>query len=194
MFTFNFNISFRTISSVIFILGRSTSVFLSRTGTSVFGSFVKTIANYFWRIFAFSLLSNFVEVLSFSSCKRGKPPVLVLSLLWTCDQNIFGLLSDWIAEFLLNCLFDLRKIALTLFQVLVYACRTFSASQTFQTFFDDIHHMCSLLFFRMASRTIWLIGTLPLVFHNGIPLSCIYLLKYVLSAKTFVERLFQWSQ
>ena len=39
-------------------------------------------------------LSIFVEVSSFSSCKRGAWQVLVLSLLRTCDQNIFGSLFN----------------------------------------------------------------------------------------------------
>ena len=91
LFLFNFSISFQAICFIIFILGRFTSVFLSRTGTSAYGSFVKTL-----RIFDFSLSSNFFEVSSFSPCKRGAKPVLVYSLLLTCDQNILGLLFNWI--------------------------------------------------------------------------------------------------
>ena len=143
-----------------------------RTGTSAFGSFLKTLINCFWRIFVFSLPSNFVEVLSFSSCKTGTTPVFVLSLLRTCDPNFFKLLFGWIPIFLSNSLFYLHIIALTLFLALVYACRKFSASETFKTFFGDIHCLCSLLLFRIVLRRTWLIGTLPLLFHDGIPLSC----------------------
>ena len=99
---FNFNILFRNISAVIFILGRFALVSLSRTSTLTFVSFVKTLTNCFWRIFAFSLSSNFAEVSSFLSYKRGATPVLVLSLLRTCDQNIFALLFYWILIFLSN--------------------------------------------------------------------------------------------
>ena len=70
-------------------------------------------------------------------------------------------LSFWFADY-----------CFTFFLALVYACRTFLASETFKTFFDDIHRLCSLLFFHIASRRTWLRGTLPLVFHDGIPLSC----------------------
>ena len=68
-----------------------------------------------------------------SSCKRGTMPVLVLSLLGTYDQNIFGLLFHWIPIFRSNSLFDLRIIALTLFLALVYACQTFSAFEALKT-------------------------------------------------------------
>ena len=66
----------------------------------------------------------------------------------------------------------MRIIASTLFLALVDACWTFSASDAFKTFFDDIHRLCSLLLFRIASQEIYLIGTLPLVFHDGIVLNC----------------------
>ena len=137
---FNFNILFRNISAVIFILGRFTLVSLSRTGTLAFGSFVKALTNCFWRIFAFSLSSNFVKVSTSLSCKRGATPVWVLSLLRTCDQNIFGLRLDWIPIFLSNSLFDSSLIALTLFLALVCTCRTISASETFKTAFDFWWH------------------------------------------------------
>ena len=79
---------------------------------------------------------TWIKVSPFLSCERTATPVLVLSLLRTCDQNIFGLLFDWIPIFLSNSLFDLSIIALTLFLALVYACRTFSASETFKAVFD----------------------------------------------------------
>ena len=47
LYTFSFNISFRTIFFVIFILARFTSVFSLRTGTSAFGCFVKILKNCF---------------------------------------------------------------------------------------------------------------------------------------------------
>ena len=167
LFTFNFNILVPTISSVIILLGRFTSISLSRTGNLAFGSFVKTLKNCFWRIFVFYLSLNFVEVSSFSSCKRGATLVLVSSLLRTCDQNIFGLLFNWVPVFLSISLFDLLIIALILFLALVYARRTFSASEAFKTFSDDIHLLCSLLLFRITKDLINWHATLSFPWWNS---------------------------
>ena len=166
LFTFNFNISFRTISSVIFILGRFTLVILSRTGTSAFGSLVKTLKKCFWRIFALSLLSNFVEV-SFhpfhpvERCHAGFGFKLTTNMRpeYFRDQNILGLLFNWVAICLSNSLFDLRIIALTLFLALVYACGAFSGSETFKTFFDGIRRLCSFLW-RVSINYVSLISSL----------------------------------
>ena len=83
----------------------------------------------------------------------------------------FGITTRLNTSVFSNPLFDLHIIALSLFLFLVYACRTFSAFETFKTLFNDIHRLCSLLLFRIESRRTWLIDTLPLVFHDGIPLS-----------------------
>ena len=53
LFTFSFNISFRSSSSVIFILGRFTSVFLSRTCTLAFGFFYKNTNKLFLKNICF---------------------------------------------------------------------------------------------------------------------------------------------
>ena len=59
LFKFSFNISFRTSSSTIFILGRFTSVFLSRTGTLAFGSFVKNTNKLFLKNIRLFLVVKF---------------------------------------------------------------------------------------------------------------------------------------
>ena len=154
LFTFNFNVSLRIISSLIFILGRFTSVFLSRTGTSASGCFVKTLRNCFWSIFSFSLQSNFVTFHLFYSVKE------VPCRFW------FYVYYEHVARTFLDYFpteyhqYFIRTLFLIAFLALVYACRRLSASETFKTFFDDIHCLCSLLLFRIASRRTWLNGTL----------------------------------
>ena len=75
LFGFSFSNFLRNISSIRFILKRFTSVFLSRTVPSSFGSFVKTLKICLWRTFAFSFSSNFVKLSSILSCRRGAMPV-----------------------------------------------------------------------------------------------------------------------